>query len=159
MSLISANVFNFELNTMKRYVFLLAILLNGFGLAAQVSNPDHIVGVWKSPSNKLMIKIDKVGNYFQGRIVWFDSNGMNQPVLDENNPEERLQKIPLKGNKIIKELSFNSSKSAWDGGTFYNHEEGKLYNCHIISHTTGQIKITQYLQNNQDGIVETWTRQ
>lgn len=159
MSLINANVFNFELNTMKRYVFLLAIFFSGFGLAAQGGNPDHIVGVWKSPSSKLMIKIDKVGNYFQGRIVWVDTNGMNQPVLDKNNPETRLQKIPLKGNKIIQELSFNSSKSAWEGGTFYNHAEGKLYNCHITSHATGQIKITKYLQNHQDGIVETWTRQ
>lgn len=159
MSLICTNVFIFELNTMKRYIFFFTILFNGIGLAAQDGNPDHILGIWKSPSNKLMIKIDKVGNYFQGRIVWFDSNGKNQPILDENNPDERLQKIPLKGNKIIQELSYNSSISAWDGGTFYNHLEGKLYNCQITKQTSGQIKITKYLQNHQDGIVETWTRQ
>lgn len=143
---------------MKRYIFLLSIFFSGFSLAAQDGNPNQIVGVWKSPSNELMIKIDKVGNHFQGRIVWLEMSEGNQPVLDENNPEERLRKMPLKGNKIIQELSFDSSKSEWDGGTFYNYTEGKLYNCHVTLHNSGQIKITKYLLNHQDGVVETWTR-
>lgn len=144
---------------MKRFIFLLSIFFSGFSLAAQAGNPDQIVGVWKSPSNELMIKIDKVGNYFQGRIVWLETSVDNQQMLDENNPEERLRKMPLKGNKVIQELIFDPAKTTWDGGTFYNHKEGKLYHCQITIKNSGQIKITKYLQNHQDGIVETWTRQ
>ena len=144
---------------MKRYVFLLSVLLVSFSLVVQAENPDQIVGVWKSPSDGLMVKIDKVGDHFQGRIVWISTKHANNPALDENNPDERLQKMPLKGNKIIQELSFNSTKTSWEGGTFYHHVEGKLYNCHISLHSGNQIRITRYIQNQQDGIVETWIRQ
>ena len=158
MSLFNANVFKFEVNTMKRYIFLFSIFFSGLSFATQAGNADQIVGVWESPSGELMIKIDKVGNHFQGRIVWLETSGENQLALDEYNPEERLRKMPLKGNKIIQELSFNSSESLWDGGTFYNHKEGKLYNCKIILQSSDQIKITKYTQNNKTGIIETWTR-
>ncbi|MCK5369713.1 MAG: DUF2147 domain-containing protein [Cyclobacteriaceae bacterium] len=141
----------------KRYFFLLAILCSSLSMVAQAGDPNQIVGIWKSPSNEFMIKIDKLGNQFQGRIIWLESTG-GQAELDENNPDERLQKIPLKGNKVIKELSFNVSESLWEGGTFYNHKEGKLYNCKITLHNNDQIKITKYVQNDSDGIVETWTR-
>lgn len=143
---------------MKRYIFLLLLFFSGFILAAQAGNPDQIVGVWKSPGNTLMVKIDKVGNHFQGRIVWIKITNGDEPVLDVNNPEERLREMPLKGNKIIQKLSFDPSKSVWDGGTFYNYEEGKLYNCQI-SLNGSQIKITKFSHNQQDRIVETWTRQ
>ena len=141
----------------KRYIFLLAILCSSLSMVAQAGDPNQIVGIWKSPSNEFMIKIDKLGDQFQGRIIWIESTG-SQAELDENNPDERLQKIPLKGNKVIKELSFNVSESLWEGGTFYNHKEGKLYNCMITLHNSDQIKITKYIQNPSDGIVETWTR-
>lgn len=57
---------------MKRYIFLLLLFFSGFSLASQAGSPGQIVGVWKSSNNKFMVKIDKVGNYFQGRIVWIE---------------------------------------------------------------------------------------
>ena len=144
---------------MKRYAFLFFIIIGSCSLSAQANDPDQIVGIWKSPSEGMMIKIDKVGNHFQGRIVWLNATKKTQPALDENNPDERLQKMPLKGNKVIQELSFNSSEIVWEGGTFYSHEEGKLYNCHISLHNGDKIKITKYFQTQKDGIEETWVRQ
>ena len=144
---------------MKKYILLLSVIFCSLSLIAQAGDPHKILGVWKSSSQGLMIKIDKVGDHFQGRIVWLQTSGANQPALDINNPDEKLQKMPLKGNKVIKELSFNETKTAWEGGTFYHHEEGKLYNCHITLHSNDEIKITRYLHDQQEGIVETWERQ
>lgn len=144
---------------MKRYFFLFSVVLSSCGLAAQAENPDLILGVWKSSSEGLMIKIDKVGNNFQGRIVWLEHGQSNQPMLDDKNPDARLRRMPLKGNKIIKELKFNADKSIWEGGTYYNHKEGKLYNCEISLQPGNKIQITKYIQNHQDGLAETWIRQ
>ena len=144
---------------MKKYILLLSVIFGSLSLIAQAGDPQKILGVWKSPSQGLMIKIDKIGDHFQGRIVWLQTSATNQPALDINNPDERLQKMPLKGNKVIQELSFNAAKTAWEGGTFYNYEEGKLYNCHITLQSDDKIKITRYLHNQQEGIVETWERQ
>ena len=133
-------------------------MISGFYLLGQGTDPEGIVGIWKSPSEGLMIKIDKVGDHFQGRIVWLNTTELDQPALDTNNPDERLQKMPLKGNKVIKELSYNSSELVWEGGTFYHHKEGKLYNCHITIDNNDKIKIARYVQNPKDAIVETWIR-
>ncbi len=145
------------MNSMKRYIFLFILFFSVLGLSAQAVSPEQIVGVWKTPNNKLMVKIDKVGNHFQGRIVWIDIAQGNH-VLDVNNPEKRLQKLPLKGNKIIHHLSFDPSTSIWGGGTYYDYKEGKQYNCQI-SLNGRQIKITKYLPNNQEEPIEIWTRQ
>jgi len=144
---------------MKRSFLIFFLVNSGFCLLGQGTDPERIVGIWKSPSEGLMIKIDKVGDHFQGRIVWLDTSELDQPALDTNNPDERLQKMPLKGNKVIKELSYNSSELIWDGGTFYHHKEGKLYNCHITIDNNDKIKIARYVQNPKDAIVETWIRQ
>jgi len=129
-------------------------------IAGQSSNSDRIVGVWKSPDKNLMIKIDKIGDQFQGRIVWVAETEMSQIPLDENNPDTQLRKLPLKGNKVLKELSYNSLDSKWTGGVFYNHMEGKHYRCQITIHSPGQIKITKFMQGEQqDGVHEIWSRQ
>jgi uncharacterized protein (DUF2147 family) len=144
---------------MKKFILLFSVVFSSVSLIAQAGDPHKILGIWKSPSRELMIKIDKVGDHFQGRIVWLQTSGANQPALDIHNPDERLQKMPLKGNKVIKDLSFNATKIAWEGGTFYHYEEGKLYNCQITLQSDDKIKITSYLHDQQEGIVETWERQ
>ena len=143
---------------MKRYVLILTIIFGASSLVAQARDPEQIVGMWKSPGADLIIKIDKIGDFYQGRIVWVEAQE-SKLVLDEHNPDERLQKMPLKGNKIIKELSFNPSEFVWEGGTFYYHKEGKLYNCHVSLVANNQMQITRYSSNHQDGVVETWIRQ
>jgi uncharacterized protein (DUF2147 family) len=144
---------------MKRYTLLLLIFFYTVSFGGQVSDADKIIGVWKSPDNSYMIKIDKIGNHFQGRIVWLSSNGQSKMKLDVNNPNEQLRNLPLKGNKIIEKLSYSSSESLWNGGTFYSFTEGKVYNCQISLHSSNQIKILKYIRNQQEGKTETWTRQ
>ena len=143
---------------MKRYFFLLSLLYCAFSFVASAGDPDQIIGIWKSSNEDLIVKIDKVGDHFQGRIVWLGSKGGSQPELDERNPNERLKRLPLKGNKIIKELSFNPSASVW-GGTYYNYKEGRVYRCQITFHGNDLIKITKFDQSKQDGIAENWIRQ
>lgn len=144
---------------MKSISYTILFFLIGLSINIKASNPDHIIGVWKSSSDQVMIKIDKIGDRFQGRIVWYKPSGEINTILDEKNPEERLRQIPLKGNKIIQELSFNPIKSTWEGGTFYNHKDGKKYLCLISLQNSGEIKIIKYMQNNENAISETWTRQ
>ena len=144
---------------MKRYTLLLLVLTYTITFGGQASDSDKIIGVWKSPDNSYMIKIDKIGNHFQGRIVWLSSNDQNQMKLDVNNPNQQLRNLPLKGNKIIEELSYSTGESLWNGGTFYSYTEGKVYHCQISMQSSNQIRILKYIRNQQEGKEETWTRQ
>lgn len=153
------NIFsNFTQITMKRYSFIFIALISFAALASQAGDPGKIVGVWKSPDDSYLIKIDRVGDYIQGRIVWLSATGNEDILYDVNNPNEQLRSLPLKGNKVIQEMTFNKEEARWEGGTFYNHTEGKLYNCHISISPSDQLRITKYVQNQQEGKMETWTR-
>jgi len=159
ISILNPNYPNFKFNTMKRYIFLVLIFFSGLGIGIQAGNPNNIVGIWKSPSNDLMIKIDKIGNHFQGRIVWIAPAITNHLLLDEKNPNEQLRHLPLKGNKVIQQLKFNSEEAIWDGGIFYNYNEGKHYYCKISLRNTDQIEIFKISQQSQDQVAEMWIRQ
>ncbi len=144
---------------MKRHYFLISIFYCSFLLTSNAEQPEQIIGVWKSSNEELIVKIDKVGNHFQGRIVWIESDDKDHFLLDEKNPVEHLTKMPLKGRKIIEELTFDPSASAWDGGTFYSYQDGKRYQCRINLNSDNQIQILRFLPNQQESIAEVWTRQ
>lgn len=126
---------------MKRLVFLFAILCSSACFAVQAGSPNRIVGVWKSATQDYIVKIDKIGNSFQGRIIWVKSVDGSSPALDKNNPDQRLRNMPLRGNKIIQEVSFNPTSSKWEGGTYYDFTEGKQYPCEIAVIGENTLKI------------------
>jgi uncharacterized protein (DUF2147 family) len=144
---------------MKRYTLLILIFVYAVTFGSQAGDSDKIIGVWKSPDNAYMVKIDKVGDHFQGRIVWLESNEQNKMKLDINNPNEHLRNMPLKGNKVIEDLSYSSDQLKWVGGTFYSFVEGKVYNCQISLQSSSQLKILKYVRNQQEGKSETWSKQ
>lgn len=126
---------------------------------AQSSHPDGIIGLWKSPDGSLVVKIDKIGYAYQGRIAWIDlTRTGQQPLLDEKNPEPHLRTMPLKGNKMLKELTFNTDKDLWDGGVYYDPDEGKLYNCIVEAVDTEHISINKFLQDPSEVDKELWLK-
>ena len=127
----------------------------------QTNDADAIEGVWKSPDGKLMVKMDKMGNAYQGRIVWLSNptaaNG--QPTLDVNNPDTRMRKMPLKGKKIIEELTFDPSKNVWTGGTIYDPDTGKSLNCQAKVQNGTQLEIVAFSSSPNSGQREVWVKQ
>jgi len=134
-----------------KYLFLSILLIPGsFQLIAQ--NSDDIVGIWKHPDGNSMIKIDRIGSAYQGRITWLAiaSDSYGKPLLDTNNPEPRMRNMPLKGIRVLRQLTYNQSKDAWENGTYYMFTEGKAYNCQIIMPDKQKIKIGRY---SKEGIL------
>lgn len=99
---------------------------------AHAQNND-VLGLWKNNEQGYIVKISKVGNSLNGRIVWLKNEaGPNgDPVLDSNNPNEKMRRLPLKGNKILTDFTYNNSAEIWEGGTFYDFTKGKYYQSKI----------------------------
>jgi uncharacterized protein (DUF2147 family) len=135
------------------------ILCLSLHVEAQVDDSNKIVGIWRIPGEDLLVKIDKIGSSYQGRIVWLKASLNEEAALDVHNPNEHLRNMPLKGNKILEELTFNPTNVSWEGGTYYSYAEGKLYNCRISLLAGGQMRVLKYTGKEEDGQVETWTRQ
>ena len=143
---------------MKRSQLFPALLFTVISFNSIAENPDQILGVWKSSSDDVIIKIDKIGDEFQGRIVWFKTSNDENIALDQRNPSENLRSMPLKGVKVIQELSFNALKSIWEGGKFYDHEQGKTFECRLELDDLNRIRMIVFEQNQQEALSRTWLR-
>jgi uncharacterized protein (DUF2147 family) len=146
------------LSAMKTYLILPFIFIaTSFGKSATPAS-DQIVGLWRSPDTKVLIKINKVGRSYQARIVWVE-NSEDSNLLDKNNPNRTMQRLPIIGNKIIKNLTFNAEELLWEGGTFYHFAEGAHYICHVKVQSKDVIQIIRCSSNGEVLQSESWRRE
>ncbi len=142
---------------MKRFTLLFLFVLIAANTKAQSGVGDRILGIWKSPRQNIVIKVDRIGDIFQGRIVWVGIDDKEDMAFDVNNPIERLRSVPLKGNKMIRDLIYNPQESVWVGA-YYDFNVGELYQCKVTLNESDQIRITRYISNQKDEETEVWTR-
>lgn len=142
----------------KSYLFVLACLIM---LPLFANDGDQLVGVWKPSEGRSLIKIDKIGNKYYGRIVWLkspkDENG--EPRKDVNNPDESLRETPLRGYRILKDFEYDPEEKLWVGGTIYDPRNGSTYDCKIELKDDGNtIEVRGFIGAAVFGRTDTWTR-
>ncbi len=144
---------------MKKLViaFVLSLVLI---LPTQANDGDKLVGVWKPSDGRSMIKVDKIGSKYYGRIVWLlepnDADGA--PRTDVNNPDESLRETPLRGYRILKDFSFSDEENLWTDGTIYDPKNGSTYNCKIELKDDNTIEVRGYIGTAVFGRTDVWTR-
>lgn len=138
------------------FSFVLALFSLGFAQAQQ----DKLVGVWQPSDGRSMIKIDKIGSKYFGRVVWLkepnDENG--KPRTDINNPDEKLRETPLKGYRMLKDFVWNEEEKLWEDGTIYDPKNGTTYSCKIELKSDNKIEVRGYVGTEMFGRTDVWTR-
>ncbi len=145
---------------MKKLIYsLLVSVFTLGGLSAQEAG-DKLIGVWQPSNGRSMVKIDKIGNKFYGRVVWLkepnDENG--KPRTDINNPDESLRSTPIKGYRILKDFVYDAEEGLWTDGTIYDPNNGSTYNCKIELTEENKIEIRGYVGTPVFGRTDVWTR-
>lgn len=113
---------------MKYFVFLLsAMILSSFTVPD--SKEDKIVGKWLTEEETSHVKVFKATNgKYYGKIVWL----RDEPdKLDIHNPDESKRNVRLDGLMILKGFEYNEKKDRWEGGTIYDPDNGKTYDCYM----------------------------
>jgi len=133
------------------------VALNAFSQAP--SDADAIVGVWESGNGKARIKIDKVNDKFNGRIVWLKepNDETGKPKVDKNNPEEALRTKPLLGYNMLKGFSYVGEKT-WEEGTIYDPESGSTYSCTITMTDENTLDVRGFIGVSLFGRTDVWKR-
>ena len=105
---------------MKSYLILLFIVMN----LNQVTPGDEVLGVWWTPEKDGKIEVYvKQGEYY-GKIIWGE-----EPEKDKHNPDPALRDRDVVGLDIFEGFRFNKRKKRWDGGTIYDPNSDKTYEC------------------------------
>lgn len=129
-------------------------------MANAQTDGDKLLGVWEPSNGKARVKIDKISDKYFGKIVWLKEPNdpeTGQPKVDKNNPDESMQKVPLKGYRMLKDFTYNG-KSEWIDGTIYDPENGSTYSCVIKLKDDNTLDIRGYIGIKTFGRTDVWKR-
>jgi uncharacterized protein (DUF2147 family) len=112
---------------MKKNFLFLACLL--FATSLVFAQADKITGIWVPAKGTSQVRIFKATNgKYYGKVEWIKDD---KDKLDVNNPDKKLQSKKVWGSMILKDFSFNTEKNRWEGGTVYDPDNGKTYDCYM----------------------------
>lgn len=89
------------------------------------------LGVWLM-GTKVAIQIFNCGGMLCGRVIWLKAPLNPQGLLkrDKLNPDPALRQRQVCGPTIIWNLS-PKGKNSWEGGWFYNADDGSTYRVNM----------------------------
>jgi uncharacterized protein (DUF2147 family) len=92
------------------------------------SQEEAVKGIYFNIEKTSKIKMFKATNgKYYGKIVWLK----NGDKFDMNNPDPTKHQDPILGMLLIKDFSYDASKKQWTGGTIYDPNNGKTYDCYF----------------------------
>jgi len=115
---------------MKKHLFTAIVIL--FVPLFLYAQAEKIVGTWVTAKGTSAVDITKAsdGKYY-GKISWLDEPNENgKPKVDEENSDPKLAKRPIMGLPLVNGFKYNSKKKQWVGGTIYDPDNGKTYDCY-----------------------------
>jgi uncharacterized protein (DUF2147 family) len=115
---------------MKRIIlFCSAILLSAAISWSQIAPADKIVGVYLTAKKTSQVRIFKAtdGKYY-GKIAWMEKD---KEKKDSLNPDLKLRTQKVFGLMLLKGLKYNAESKQWEGGTVYDPDNGKTYDCFL----------------------------
>jgi uncharacterized protein (DUF2147 family) len=116
---------------------------------------DKALGRWQTAKKDgtIELTVDADGR-LQGKIV--DGSGGSER-LDANNPDPALRSRPLRGQFILKGLSYDGD-GKWSGGTIYDPNNGKTYRLKVETSGENLLRLRGYIGTPLLGRTEIWTR-
>lgn len=142
---------------MKKSILFIACLL--FAASTVFSQADKIVGIWKPAKGTSQVRIFKATNgKYYGKVEWLETE---KDKLDVNNPDAGLRDKKIWGLTILKDFNYNEGKKRWEGGTVYDPDNGKTYDCYMWFEENDNIMTLKgyVLGMKFVGRAEDWTRE
>jgi uncharacterized protein (DUF2147 family) len=148
---------------MKKIFFLSVLSLSVVLCSSFVfkdSGGDRLLGLWEPSNGRARVKVEKIGSKYYGKIVWLKEPidpATKQPKTDKNNPDPNLQKIPLKGYRMLKDFVYKG-EDEWSDGTIYDPLNGSTYSCIIKMTDPNTLSIRGYIGVSALGRTDVWKR-
>lgn len=142
---------------MKHLFFSAIFCLGSLVTVAQ----NAILGTWWNEEKTSKIEVYKEGNKYFGKIIYLKTNTNpdgSSPRTDFNNPEKKLQKRPLVGVVILKDLVWNAGDKEWTDGEIYDPKSGNTYSLFARMEKDGSLYMKGYIGISLIGRATKWTR-
>lgn len=127
---------------------LLAMLIVLSAVALPKGENKKITGVWWNEEKTSRVEVYEQNGKIYGKVVWLKDNTNpdgSSPRLDNMNPETSLQKRPVIGIRILKNLEWDADDNEWDDGEIYDPKSGKTYSCYAKLQKDGKLYLKGYV--------------
>jgi len=142
---------------MKKSILFVCLI---FLVSTVYCQADKIVGIWVPAKGTSQVRIFKATNgKYYGKVEWIQASEKDK--LDVNNPDEKLRSKKVLGSLILKDFVYNTEKKRWEGGTVYDPDNGKTYDCYMwFSGDDNKMTLKGYVLGMKFiGRSEDWTRE
>ncbi len=140
---------------MKYFMFILVMLAQSF--SAFANQAEDIEGVWLNERGTGYIEFKITNDVLNGTVI-----GSPRPEddlrKDTLNPDPNLRERLIKGVTILQGFNY-VGKGKWTGGTIYDPDNGKTYDCKITVINDNEIKIRGFVGISLFGRTEIWKRE
>jgi len=143
---------------MKKNILCIVCLL--LSVSAAYGQADKLIGIWVPAKGTSQVRIFKATNgKYYGKVEWLKAEERNK--LDENNPDATKRNNKILGLMILKDFSYNAEKKRWEGGTVYDPDNGKTYDCFMwFEGDDNKMTLKGYVLGMKFvGRAENWTRE
>lgn len=146
------------MHIMKTCVLVFLTLLSSSSFSRDFS-ADDIVGFWLTKEKRAVIEVYKNGNKYEGKLVWLIDlhTGKRKEILDDKNPDEKLQKRKLLG--LINLSGFKFEDNEWVDGNIYDPKKGKTYSAKMKLENKNELHLRGYIGVPMFGRTSVWTRE
>ena len=148
---------------MTKQKILLSIILVGLALSnimAQKFKAEDILGLWFNEEKDAKIEVYQENGKYYGKIVWLEEPNepdTGLPKLDDENPDEELQKRPVMGLLLVTDFDYEGD-GLWENGDIYDPKSGNTYSCYMKLQSKEKLKVRGYIGLSIIGKTTYWTR-
>jgi uncharacterized protein (DUF2147 family) len=143
-----------------KHSFIAVLLLFALGLFGQDYKADDVLGIWYNEEKDAKVEIYKEKDQYFGKIIWLEEPidpETGEPKLDDENPDEELQKRPVMGLLLVKDFVYDGD-GVWEDGEIYDPKNGNTYSCYMKLENINKLKVRGFIGISWIGRTTYWTR-
>ena len=145
----------------KKFFLLLALsFIYVYSHAQTTEEADKVRGEWYTEENKSVVKVYRAQNgKYYGKIISL-KNPLEEdgtPKVDDENPDPAKRNVPLIDLLILKGFDYRGD-GVYKGGTIYDPDNGKTYDCIMTLNSDNQLDIRGYIGISLIGRTTAWVR-
>jgi uncharacterized protein (DUF2147 family) len=145
---------------MRAVIGLIALAILGLAgdAAAQLPQPQQILGRWLTESKRGVVEIFPCGAMLCGKLVWLiEPLRHGKPAVDDKNPDPALRQRPLCGLVMLGGFR-HTEPQRWTDGWIYDPDSGDTYHATMFLENAGSLQLRGYVGIPLFGETQNWTR-
>ncbi|MBN1950806.1 MAG: DUF2147 domain-containing protein [Bacteroidales bacterium] len=112
---------------MQKRLFLCLAVFLALPFYANAQKDDIIGTYWNEEKTGHIRIFLATDGQFYGKIDWTETPDKK----DFNNPYPERRDNPRLGLIVLRNFTYDSAKKQWTGGTIYDPDNGKVYDCYM----------------------------